>query len=178
MTSNASERPRILGTLRSEDGMGIVRIEDRFDTDIDDMWSAVTHPGRLAGWLGEVEGDLRLGGEFRAHFLSSGWEGTGRVEACEPPRRWLVVTRDADMPDGPYGQSIEATLTVEGDQTVLVWEERGLPIDMLAAFGAGIQLHVENLTDYMAGHKLRDDAKARWEALLPAYQEMAPDVRS
>jgi uncharacterized protein YndB with AHSA1/START domain len=46
-----------------------------------------------------VEGDLRLGGEFHAHFLASGWQGTGRVEACEPPHRLLVLTRDADKPD-------------------------------------------------------------------------------
>ena len=68
MTSNA--RPgRILGSLRSADGKGIVRMQDRFDTDIDDLWSALTDPGRLARWMGEVEGDLRLGGEFRARFF-------------------------------------------------------------------------------------------------------------
>ena len=71
-------------------------MEDRFDTDIDDLWSALTDPRRLARWLGEVEGDLRLGGEFRARFFASGWEGTGRVEACEPPRRLLVTTTATD----------------------------------------------------------------------------------
>jgi uncharacterized protein YndB with AHSA1/START domain len=73
-------------------------MEDRFDTDIDDLWSALTDPARLGRWLGQVEGDLRLGGEFRARFFASGWEGTGRVEACEPPRRLLVRTR------GRWGQ--------------------------------------------------------------------------
>jgi uncharacterized protein YndB with AHSA1/START domain len=85
MTSSAPPSgPRIIGSLRKEGGRGAVRIEDRFSTGIDDLWSALTEPHRLARWLGEVEGDLRLGGEFRAHFFSSGWEGTGRVEACEP----------------------------------------------------------------------------------------------
>jgi len=36
MTSNARPGNRILGSLRSADGKGVVRIEDRFDTDIDD----------------------------------------------------------------------------------------------------------------------------------------------
>ena len=85
MTSSEGAGNRILGALRSQDGTGVVTVQDRFDTDIDDLWSAITDPVRLARWLGEVEGDLRLGGEFRAHFsLASGWEGTGRVEACEP----------------------------------------------------------------------------------------------
>ncbi len=41
---------RILGSLRAADGKGVVRIEDRFDTDIDDLWSALTDPRRLARW--------------------------------------------------------------------------------------------------------------------------------
>src|SRR5919204_1380242 len=117
MTSNAGGGGRILGSLRSADGKGIVRMEDRFDTDIDDLWSALTEPRRLARWLGEVEGDLRLGGEFRARFFTSGWEGTGRVEACEPPQRLLVLTKD---PDVPYELVDEVTLTADGDQTILV----------------------------------------------------------
>src|SRR5580700_5424691 len=112
MTGNARGGNRILGSLRSADGKGVVRMEDRFNTDIDDLWSALTAPSRLARWLGEVEGDLRLGGEYRARFFD-GWEGTGRVEACEPPRRLLVATRSPDQSDE---QVIEATLVADGGQ--------------------------------------------------------------
>jgi hypothetical protein len=49
MTSNTRTGTRILGSLRSEDGTGVVCMEDRFGTDIDDLWSALTDPGRLAG---------------------------------------------------------------------------------------------------------------------------------
>jgi hypothetical protein len=89
MTSNARGGGRILGGLISADAKGVVRVEDRFDTDIDDLWSALTDPRRLAGWIGEVE----------------------------------------------------------GDQTILVVEERR-----------------------------RDDVKARWDELLPAYQDLAANV--
>jgi uncharacterized protein YndB with AHSA1/START domain len=172
MTSNARGSTRILGSLRSADGKGIVRVEDRFDTDIDDLWSALTDPHRLARWMGEVEGDLRLGGEFRARFFASGWEGTGRVEACEPPRRLLLLTRQPGQPDDHV---IEATLTADGGQTILVWEERGMPLDLLAAYGAGIQVHVEDLAAYLAGRE-RCDAEARWSELIPAYQNLAANV--
>lgn len=84
MTSNVRLGGRILGSLRSADGKGIVRMEDRFDTDVDDLWSALTDPRRLARWMGEVEGDLRPGGEFRARFFATGWEGTGRVKRASP----------------------------------------------------------------------------------------------
>src|SRR5499427_9826289 len=95
MTSNEGAGTRILGSLRSAGGNGIVRMEDRYDTDIDDLWSALTDPRRLARWYGEVEGDLRPGGEFHARVRDAG-ERTGRVDACEPPRRLLLTMRDPD----------------------------------------------------------------------------------
>ena len=171
MTSNTRAGDRILGSLRSADDKGIVRMEDRFDTTIDDLWSALTDPGRLARWIGEVEGDLRLGGEFSFRFFATGSEGTGRVEACEPPRR-LLVTMALDQPDEDV---IEATLAADGDQTILVWEERGMPVDQLAGYGAGVQIHVEDLAAYLAGRE-RFDAAARFDELFPTYKELAVDV--
>jgi uncharacterized protein YndB with AHSA1/START domain len=172
MTSNPPGSGRILGSLRSADGKGVVCVQDRFNTDIDDLWSALTDPHRLARWLGEVEGDLRLGGEFRARFFASGWEGTGRVEACDPPRRLLLLTEQPGQPDEHV---IEVTLAADGDHTLLAWEERGMPLDHLAAYGAGIQVHVEDLAAHIAGRE-RSDADTRWGELLPAYQDLAASV--
>jgi uncharacterized protein YndB with AHSA1/START domain len=171
MTGNAGAGARILGSLRSADGKGVVRMQDRFGTGIDDLWSALTDPGRLARWLGEVEGDLRLGGEFRFRFFASGSEGTGRVDACEPPRR-LLLTMTLGQPDEDV---IEVTLAADGDQSILVWEERGMPLDLLAAYGAGVQVHVEDLAAYLAGRE-RCDAGARWHELVPAYRDLAANV--
>jgi uncharacterized protein YndB with AHSA1/START domain len=69
MTSDTRAGTRIVGSLRSVDGKGAVRMEDRYDTDIDDLWSALTDSRRLARWIAEVEGDLRLGGEFSTRAL-------------------------------------------------------------------------------------------------------------
>jgi uncharacterized protein YndB with AHSA1/START domain len=171
MTSKEPASDRLLGSLRSEEGKGVVRMEDRFDTDIDDVWSALTEPRRLARWIGEVEGDLRPGGEFHRRFFASGSEGTGRVEACDPPRR-LLVTLD---PGQPGENVIEIVLASDGEQTILVWDERGLPLDKLAAYGAGIQIHVEDLAAHVAGRE-HCDADARWDELEPAYEVLAADV--
>jgi uncharacterized protein YndB with AHSA1/START domain len=172
MTSDAPGGARILGSLRSADGKGVVRMEDRFDTDIADLWSALTDPRRLARWIGEVEGDLRLGGEFRARFFASGWEGRGRVEACEPPQRLLLLTRD---PGEPEEHAIEAMLSADGGQTILVVEERGMPLDQLAGYGAGVQIHVEDLAAHIAGREL-GETEARWAELVPAYRALAAGV--
>jgi len=172
MTSNARPGTRILGSLRSADGKGVVRMEDRFDADIANLWSALTDPARLARWMGEVAGDLRLGGEFRARFFASGWEGTGRVEACEPPRRLLLLTT---QPGQSREHFIEVTLAADGAQAIVVWEERGMPPGQLAPYGAGIQVHVEDLAAYLAGRE-RCDADARWNELLPAYEDLAANA--
>ena len=82
---------RIVGSLRrAGDGKGVVRMEDLYDTDIDDLWSALTDPRRLARWIVEVDGDLRLGGRIQARFTSS-WAGAGRIDVCEAPHH-LAVT--------------------------------------------------------------------------------------
>lgn len=172
MTSDATAGNRIVGTLRTADGKGVVHVEDRFDTPIDDLWSALTDPVRLARWLGDCEGDLRLGGQFKARFHASGWEGSGRVETCEPPRRLVVSTTEVGQPEQHV---IEATLSPDGDGTVLIIEERGMPVAFLAAYGAGMQVHVEDLAAHIAGHG-RCDAEARWKQLQPAYEAIARDL--
>ena len=167
MTSDAS----ILGSLHSVDGEGIVRMEDRLDTGLDDLWGALTDPDRLAHWYGEVEGELSQGGEFRARIALAG-ERTGQVEVCEPPLRLLVTMRDPDpQPGQPEQTVIEAQLSAEGAQTRLVWEERGMPVNLLPAYGAGIQIHVEHLADYISGRELRN-VEARWNELFPAYEAL------
>jgi uncharacterized protein YndB with AHSA1/START domain len=157
----------LVGSLRVVDGKAIVRMEDLFSTGIEDLWSALTDPQRLARWIGTVEGDLRLGGEFRARFTSS-WEGPGRVDVCEPPRR-LRLTMSPGQDDQTV---IEAELTPNGNQTRLVVEERGLPVDGAAGYGAGWQAHIEDLGAHLAGRETAD-WRTRWIELTPAYRNQA-----
>jgi uncharacterized protein YndB with AHSA1/START domain len=181
MTGNTPAGTRILGSLRSADGAGVVRIEDRYDTHIDDLWSALTDPDRLARWYGQVEGDLRPGGQFRLYVEFSDVEAIGRVEECEPPQRLLVTTRETDESylrgEGvpPFDEAFEATLTADGDQTILVIEVRGMPLDKIAFYGAGWQIHAEDLAAYLAGRG-PGDTEARWGELVPPYQELAAKV--
>jgi uncharacterized protein YndB with AHSA1/START domain len=167
MTGDAS----VLGSLRSVDGEGVVRMEHRLDTGIDDLWGAVTDPDRLAHWYGEVEGELSPGAEFRVRITLAG-DRIGQVEACEPPQRLRLTMRDPDPQPGQPAQTvIDAQLIAEGAQTKLVWEERGMPVKLLPAYGTGIQIHVEHLADYIIGRELRD-VDTRWNELFPAYEAL------
>jgi uncharacterized protein YndB with AHSA1/START domain len=181
MTGKARPTTRILGRLAAADGAGVVRIEDRYDTDIDDLWQAITDPRRLSRWYGEVTGDLRPGGEFQEYIADADLTSAGRIEACEPPTRLLVTSRETDeswrkgIGAKPFDALTEATLTADGDQTILVIEARGLPREKLAAYGAGWQIHAENLAAHVHGLEI-GDADERWQALAPAYEDLAANL--
>lgn len=173
---------KIIATMRSlDDTRGVVRVEDVYDTDIDDLWEACTSPERLARWIAKVSGDLRVGGSIHALFTST-WTGPGRIDACDRPHHLLVTTEPGTSDEA----QIEAWLTAEGPRTRLVVEQRGLPLERLYFHGAGWQAHLEDL-----GRSLRDEAaacpepwteqapepswRARWAELTPAYEQMTTD---
>ena len=161
---------RVIGRLRAiGPTKGAVRVEDVFDTDAADLWGALTEPERLARWVADVDGDLRPGGTVTTTFVS-GWEGSGRIDVCDPPHR-LLVTMEPGTDDET---AIEAVLSAVGDGTRLVVEERGIPLDEIAAHGAGWQAHVEDLTSYLSG--AGSEWPARWAALAPDYQKLAAEL--
>lgn len=171
---------KINGTMRAtDDAHGLVRVEDVYDTDIEDLWSACTTPDRLARWIARVSGDLSVGATVQAVFTST-WSGPVRIEACDAPHHLLVTNE----PGAPDETQLEAWLTAEGERTRLVVEERGLPVGKLPFYGAGWQVHLEDL-----GRSLATDGPAhldgwseqapspawqqRWAELTPVYEEAA-----
>ncbi len=159
--------PSIEGSLHSYDGKGVVRMTARFASPITEVWSAITVPARLASWYGKVEGDLRVGGEFTAVVLASGWDGRGRIDACDAPRQLRVITWEQEGAK----EAVSAELTEDGDHTALELEVLGPPLDKLYAYGAGWQVHVEDLAAHLAGHE-RPSSDTRWDELEVAYRAM------
>ena len=169
-----------IGTMRAiDDSRGAVRVEDVYDTDIEDLWRACTTPERLARWIAHVSGDLRQGGTVHAVFTST-WTGPARIDACDAPHHLLVTTQ----PDTDDEAEIEAWLTQEGDKTRLVVEERGLPLGGLHFHGAGWQVHLEDLARSLAtgggahpgGWSEQQPAPAwhqRWTELTPEYEQQS-----
>ena len=92
MTCNAREGVRIRAACARKTGRASFALEDRYDTRIDDLCphSRTRRPVR---WWGKVKGDLRPGGEF-SFAIPDALEGSGRVDACDPPRQFLVTMRD------------------------------------------------------------------------------------
>ena len=170
----------VIGTMRAlDETRGAVRVEDVFDTDIEDLWAACTTPERLARWIAVVTGEPREGGTVHA-VLTSTWTGPVRIEVCDAPHRLLLT-----MEPGTDDESeLEVWLTAQGPRTSLVVEERGLPVGSLHFYGAGWQVHLEDLARSLAndgpahvdGWSPLTPAPAwhaRWTELTPEYQDSA-----
>jgi|SRR5579872_4124063 len=52
-----------------------------YDTDIEDLWDAITNAERIPRWFLPVSGDLRLGGRYQLQGNAG-----GQITACEPPQ--------------------------------------------------------------------------------------------
>lgn len=164
-------------TMRALDvARGAIRVEDVFDTDIHDLWEACTKPERVARWIAEVTGDVRVGGSIHLTFTST-WDGPARIEACDAPHH-LLITGDPGTDDETQ---IEAWLTAEGSTSRLVVEERGLPVGQLHFYAAGWQVHLEDLgralaldgTAHPDGWSAAEASpawKERWVELTTAYE--------
>ena len=169
----------INGSLRAlDETRGAIRVEDVYDTGIADLWAACTQPERLARWVAQVSGDLRVGGTVEVVFTST-WTGSGRVEVCDEPHHLLLTM----LPGTADEAQIEAWLSEEGSRTRLVVEERGLPMADLPFHGAGWQAHLEDLgrslslgdSAHPGGWTSTQHAAGwheRWTALMPAYHEL------
>jgi len=110
------------------------------------------------------------------HLIRTIWP----IQGC-PSTATLVTTREAEESwrkgrgAPPSDEAIEATLSADGDQAILVIEVRGMPWTRSPSTGPGGRIHAENLAAYLAGRE-RGDTEARWDDLLPPYQELAASI--
>ncbi|MEX1364773.1 MAG: SRPBCC family protein [Nannocystaceae bacterium] len=150
--------------LRDHEGTPaqVVTVRRRFDTEIDDVWDAITDPTRIVRWLLPVSGELRLGGRYQLEGNAG-----GEITRCEPPRH-LAVTWE-------YGDQlswVRATLTeIEPGTTELrvehlshtpedFWERYGP-----GATGLGWELMLMGLSEHLGGAPAVDHAAAeQWPA--------------
>jgi uncharacterized protein YndB with AHSA1/START domain len=100
-----------------------------YDTEIADLWDALTSATRIPRWFMPISGELRLGGRYQLHGNAS-----GQITRCEPPRA-LEVTWEF----GGQVSWVKVTLTPEGDRaTRLVLEHVAhVPDTTWAQYGPG-----------------------------------------
>jgi uncharacterized protein YndB with AHSA1/START domain len=134
----------------------------RYDTEIEDLWDALTSAERIPRWFLPVTGELRLGGRYQLEGNAG-----GEITRCEPPRvlavtwesaggvSWLTVTL-SDDPAGGTRLELEHLSHVEGD----FWDRFGP-----GAVGVGWDLALIGLARYLASGTAVDPSEAAaWSA--------------
>jgi uncharacterized protein YndB with AHSA1/START domain len=104
-----------------------VMLSRLYDTDVDDLWDALTNPERIPRWFLPVDGDLRLGGKYQLKGNAG-----GTITACAPPRHFA-----ATWEFGGAVSWIDVTLTADRGQARLTLEHTAVIEDHWKQFGPG-----------------------------------------
>jgi uncharacterized protein YndB with AHSA1/START domain len=103
---------------REDDGRQRLEFRRSWPDPIDDVWSALTEPGRLARWIGRYDGPRGAGATGRFVMTQEEGDQSGQVVTiveCEPPRRLVVEWEPSD-----YGHwRVELDLWSDDGRTVL-----------------------------------------------------------
>ena len=67
-------------------GTVTVTVSRIYDAEAEDVWDALTEPGRLTRWFYPVTGDLRVGGTFQLEGNAG-----GEIRRCDRPTRLQVT---------------------------------------------------------------------------------------
>ena len=133
-----------------------------FRAPLDDVWAACTEPERMERWIGTWSGDPSSG-EIAFRMTAEGEdvpEEVYLVEACEPPRRFVLRSRDtaAFSPDGS-GPQVAWQHTLELDEadgvTTLTFTQLipdgPVGADMVASVGPGWDYYLDRLVTAFDG---------------------------
>jgi uncharacterized protein YndB with AHSA1/START domain len=119
---------RTVGQRKLEAGEArVMTISQVYDTDVDDMWDAVTNAERIPRWFLPVHGELRVGGKYQLEGNAG-----GTVERCDPPKSFAATW---EMHGGVSW--IEVRLTPEAGGTRFELEHVAHVDDHWDQFGPG-----------------------------------------
>lgn len=124
-----------------------VRVERVYPYSAAELWSALTDRQRMARWLGDITGDLRVGGTYRAELGAEVGISTGAILACEPESRLLVTWQFI----GAEETELEARLDEAGPGTTkLTLENLGIAMaDTPAGYSAGWHVFLDRLGEVL-----------------------------
>ncbi|QHT55502.1 SRPBCC family protein [Cellulomonas sp. H30R-01] len=165
-----SDSTDVRGVLTATPAGTTVRFERRYATDVDDLWTCLTEPARVARWLGPLYGNLRVGGAYELRMgedvPGADQNATGEVLVCEPPHRLEVTWA---FPGEPVTR-VSATVGEVGSGAVLVLEHVDLGDAAARGYGGGWHASLDRLDDHLDGRPIRpwDDLFAERHGLYRA----------
>ena len=98
-----------------------------YDTDVDDLWEALTSAERIPRWFLPVEGELKLGGRYQLKGNAG-----GTITACTPPTHFASTWEF-----GGAVSWIDVRLAAERGKALLTLEHTAILEDHWRQFGPG-----------------------------------------
>ncbi|MFI1650527.1 SRPBCC domain-containing protein [Streptomyces avidinii] len=155
---------------RLDENHWLLRFELHLPYAYEALWTALTTPDGLRGWLAAADVlERRLGGAVTLRWLNSGTVVSGHVTAWD-------VERVAEYTVGEHGRIRFHLEPVGTDSTVIRFvNERGGPEAVRLDCLAGWHEHFELLDSALAGRPADWAAwtDTRWAALREAYASLA-----
>lgn len=144
-----------------------VRFERRYATPVDDLWTCLTDPARVARWLGPLHGDLRVGGRYEVRMgddvPDDPQTAAGEVLVCDAPHRLEITWAFPGEPEA----RVTANLLGDDAGTVLVLEHHGLSEPAARGYGGGWHTCLDRLDDHLAARDVRP-----WDELFAQRQSL------
>ncbi|MFC8662271.1 SRPBCC domain-containing protein [Streptomyces sp. NPDC057199] len=169
--------PMVLdGTVTSENGRNNVHFERHFDVPADELWSAVTEPERMKGWIGGPVEELELkeGGNVVIHIHPAGPATVyGKVLSYDPGHllelTWEVPAW-GKVPD-LLGTTMRWEVLPEGSGSKFLLTH-ALPDEAgrVAMFLGAWHAHLDELPHTLAGKTIPPFEDERMFAMRAAYE--------
>lgn len=144
-----------------------VLVRRSYQAEVEEIWSALTEPERLARWFSPVTGEFKVGGSYQIQGNAG-----GEVLECEPPTYFKVTFGG---PDGfvqiRVNPGAEGTSVLELEHTAPVGAITGSGSGALYV-GPGWDLTLMGLRPYLAG-ELPADSDPLAEANSLEIQEFS-----
>ncbi len=167
MTEDLETRRGVV--TREDDGRQRLEFRRSWPDPIEDVWSALTEPDRLARWIGRYDGERRVGGTGTFAMTHEGGEPAGEpttIVECDPPRRLVIewVQQETDA------WRIDLDLSVEGGRTVLRFVQFFPAGADVADFAGGWHWYLDKLDAELSGRPQPTDWDKFWAEVGPGYR--------
>ena len=132
---------------------------------VEDVWSALTEPGRMARWIGTFEGPRAVGatGTFTMTHEEQQVPEPVTVLECDPPHRLVVHW------EGGTGWTVALDLTSEAGGTVLLFTQVFDPGTDVTEFAGGWHWYLDKLDAEVSGRPQPAAWDAFWAEVGPRY---------
>jgi uncharacterized protein YndB with AHSA1/START domain len=166
-SDTSGDRDTRRGVVTPEpDGRQRLEFRRSWPDPIEDVWTALTEPDRLARWIGTYDGERVVGGTGTFTMTHEKEQGGGepmRIVECDPPQRLVVQWV------GQEDWRLEVALARDDDRTVLTFRQWFAADADVRDFAGGWHWYLDKFDAEVSGRPDPGEWDAFWAEVGPGY---------